>query len=141
MTTNFNDVTAPEHCPAYLDAANVNAIDLAEAVAMTKKFKITMSGKWPYQKTKGFFIPTDSITNLLAQNDGRTTGLKIYLGENNSGGSSFLELIIIATNEVKDDLGIPQTEAEIAAASSSVMIGDTRPCPVNCGKANVLNQD
>jgi hypothetical protein len=140
MTTNFIDVKEAQHCAAYFEDANVNVISLREAVAMTKKFKLTMQNGWPYQKTKGYHISFDSIEILKAQNGGKTSGLKIYFGEKIDNGSAFLELIIIATDEKKDDFKIPEIESEIDAASGSVAIGDTRPCPEWCGKKNVLNQ-
>ena len=85
MSPKFLEVVEDESlCEAYFELANTNIIELPDAIAMAKKFRITMGGQnWPYQKTKGYFIPRDSVKTIFKQNQGEIRGLKIYFARKN----------------------------------------------------------
>jgi hypothetical protein len=138
MNPRFIDVVDESLCQAYFAPENINVIDPSEAVGIAKKFRITIgTPKWPYQKTKGYFIPRDSVEQIWAQNEGVIKGLKIYFGENIESGKVTLELIIIGADANSNDYLVPVS----GTLPANLVIGDARPCPINCGTKNVLNSD
>lgn len=129
--------------------------ELESAVQATRAFKKSMAiGRLPYGvPVKGYFLPKDSIQQLLEQNGGDTTGLKMYFAERlNAEGKEVLELVVVATCRGYDgkdysdevDYNIPAADDPQQSnleSNPNVIFGAVRPCPRQCGSINVLNSD
>lgn len=105
---------------------------LEEAAAFTANYR----GNTAFAGlVKGFLIDSDTIAELLNQNDGNTNGIRVYLGVDDTGHAAQLKALAVATaGEEFDDFDIPETGSKTTA-----IIAEPRPCPEHCGKMNVLN--
>jgi hypothetical protein len=85
---------------------------------------------------KSFFIEKSVIEDLLAQNGGDITGIRVYLGLDNAIQPVKLVAAAVATTGANDDdFDIP----EKATDPTNAIIAETRPCPIHCPKPNALN--
>lgn len=85
---------------------------------------------------KGFFIEKKVIEDLLAQNGGDITGIRIYMGLDNTTQPVKLVAAAVATTGVNDDdFDIPENPTD----PTNAIIAETRPCPIHCAKSNALN--
>lgn len=105
---------------------------LEEAVTLTANYRgaSAFSGF-----VKGFLIESDTIAELMSQNNGNINGIRVYLGIDISEQPARLKALAVATEgDEFNDFGIPESGAETTA-----IIAEPRPCPEHCGKMNVLN--
>ena len=93
-------------------------ISLAEGAAFTKKYRDNHPGS-----VHGSFIGKTHLQALLAQPDCK--GVRVYLGENESGGTEFVFVGVDANENDMLDLIIERTVK----------------CPPTCGGSNPLNSD
>jgi len=128
MALNFNDVTEIDQCPAYF-AALADYPDLTTAARLTKKFR----DKYP-KHARGFAIDIKTITDLINQNSGDVSGIRVYMGVDET--ETFKAVVVATINAAYDDFNIPHLSTE----TSNAILGEGRPCPYECGKDNVLNK-
>lgn len=151
----FESVRDQEKCiPDFLSPQNLAYVKgLKEACQSVADYKSAIQNDptFPFtQKQKGYFIPIQSVLQLLSQGNGTTeiiTGLKIYFGESqdvDDTGKPLIDLIIVATafdplNSNATDFRVP---VDVPAANNATdpLIGTTRPCPSQCGATNALNR-
>jgi hypothetical protein len=131
MSLNFNDVENADQCPLYF--ATLAAFpDLTAAAALTRAFRTT-----PVYSSyaKGFIIDIGTIKDLISQNSGDVSGVKIYMGI--EAQTKTYKAVAVATVGSKyEDFNIPDRPSEPCGA----ILGEGRPCPEWCGKPNALNE-
>ena len=93
-------------------------ITLEEGAAFTKKYRDNHPGS-----VNGSFIGLTHVQALLDQNNCK--GLRVYLGENESGG---LEFVFVGVDSNENDI-------------LDLIIERTVKCPPTCGGSNPLNSD
>ena len=130
MPFNFNEVTEQDQCPLYF--ATLAALpDLPTAANLTRAFRTA-----PVYSlyARGFVIDSGTIRDLINQNRGNISGIKIYMGID-SATSTFKAVAVATVGSNYDDWGIPSNQTDPCGS----ILGEGRPCPVSCGNANALN--
>jgi cytolysin (calcineurin-like family phosphatase) len=88
-----------------------------------------------------FLLSQESINKLFTQNG--TNGIRIYLAYCNTD-KTIRAFAVAATYDPSskqyDDFGIPEVSLFDTAKNSMPLLENTRPCPTQCGKRNVLNR-
>ena len=93
----------------------------------------------PELKTKAYLIDKDGIQQLLAQNNGRLDGIRVYIGHEIINDQPVVRLYMVGCTKDGDqynDWAIPN-EKELL--DTQTQMGSTRPCPTQCSLANSLN--
>lgn len=129
MSLQFEEVSENSQCPVYF-ASLAAFTDLKAVCQLTKNFRTQFPSY-----AHGFVIDIGTIRDLLSQNSGNVTGIKMYMGLDRLG--TFKAVAVATINSSYDDFGIP----DIATGPCNVILGEARPCPSECGKANPLNTD
>lgn len=131
---------------------------LEEAIRATREFKEKVkTGNLPIgQLVKGYFLHRETILHLLGQNEGATTGLKIYFAlRGDEKDKQWLDLVVVPTysenGDEATDFGIPKAdepsqvtrglESFQLESGGTAVFGAPRPCPSQCGSINPLNND
>mgnify|MGYP000520628310 CR=1 FL=1 len=135
-------------CDVLFSATNT-AYDknLPEAVIKIRDFRLhSKMSTFPYSSThsKGHFVDKTDIDNILAQNGGKITGLKIYFAETlDEYNKLMLDIVIVGTYDdgtsKYTDFGVP-SDAPVVMAANDPIIAKNRPCPDQCGKTNCFNE-
>ena len=128
MALNFNEITEQDQCPVYF-ASLAAFTDLTEVAQLTRNYRTAHSAY-----AKGFVIDIGTIRDLLAQNGGNISGIKLYMGQEIIG--TFRGIAIATVGPSYDDYNIPN----LVTDPCNAILGEARPCPVSCGAANALNR-
>jgi hypothetical protein len=104
--------------------------NLPSAAQFAQDFRTTYS-----QVPKAFLISKQDLLDLLAQNSGNTSGVRVYCGLDTSS-NTFIGVAVATTGTKNDDFDIPLNRNDPTTAQ----LKEARPCPVFCGKSDALNQ-
>jgi len=104
--------------------------NLPSAAQFAQDFRTTFS-----QVPKGFLISKQDLLDLLAQNNGNTSGIRVYCGLD-TASNIFIGVAVATTGTKNDDLDIPLNRND----PTSALLKEARPCPTFCGKGDALNQ-
>ncbi|HNP21653.1 MAG TPA: hypothetical protein PKM63_10525 [Panacibacter sp.] len=94
-------------------------------------------------KKKGYFISKEELFSLLKQKDANSLldGIRIYFGANMVEGNMVPTVHVVACEkdasspDLMNDYNIGDT-----VPGSATLVADTHPCPIYCGKSNILNK-
>lgn len=129
MSFNFNEVTEEVQCPVYF--ASLAAFEDPGTAA-----QLTLNHRAQHPTyAKGFVIDIGTIKDLLGQNEGDISGVKIYMGQDIYGVKK--GIVVATVGGAYDDFGVPSS----LNAPCLAILGEARPCPHQCGKNNILNAD
>ncbi len=122
---------------------------LHESAMLTLNFRdfLFMVNRYKINR-KGFSFSFTDLERLRLQNPATITGIKIYVGEERkevTPGKFEYDLKVIAVAAENNQLGsvavddylIPKSSDPLPIIEPFVLEG--RPCPEECGKANMLN--
>jgi hypothetical protein len=117
-----------------------DAIDWNDADLYVNSFK-QFAADHNMGDSLSFVLSQESINNLFTQSG--TDGIRIYLAYCNTDRT--IRAIAVAakyntTSKEYDDYGIPEISLLDSAKANLPIIENTRPCPTQCGKTNVLNR-
>lgn len=98
------------------------------------QFALNFRTTYP-QCAKGYLISKQDILDLLAQNNGNTSGIRVYCGFD-TGTSAFVGVAVATMGTKNDDYNIPLNKND----PTNALLKEGRPCPIFCGTGNALNQ-
>jgi hypothetical protein len=130
MALIFNEVKDFNQCELYFTGLSAFP-DLSSVADLTKAYR----DKFGSTFAKGFLFDIETIDNLRAQNGGDISGIRVYMGLDNSTGVEIPVAVAVAVVD-DDDHDIPLLKTE----PTSAILAEGRPCPSQCGKDNALNK-
>ena len=133
MSLNFNEVLDVKHCDLYLqDLAAF--LDFQTVCNATRAFRNAFGPRY----AKGFLIDVDTINQLLKQNGGNISGIRVYLGLDNSTNpiASAVATVKLPPYDYAD-FSVP----DLQTSPCTSLLGEARPCPYQCSPDNALNKD
>ena len=136
MQANFFDVKREQLCALYDVAPEDELLGLDDAKLHCMAYRSVHP-----DMARGFYISKETIASILAQSDD-IDGIRVYGGIKSSGGLVYTASIVATIPGdiagTHDDYDIPPKGVSIAKVDEPI-IGEARPCPIHCGKANELN--
>lgn len=133
MAPTFNEVTKADQCPLYF-ATLAAYSDLPTAANYTRAFR-NHAGYSLF--AKGFVIDIGTLNDLISQNGGKISGIKVYMGIDTTTSPNTFKAVAVATVGANyDDYGVPLKPSD----ACGVILGEGRPCPEWCGADNALNK-
>lgn len=119
-----------------------------EAIDRVKAFRNyvkSLTGPAKDAAKYAYMIKTEDIELLLNQKGGgaKLNGIRVYIGAENIGGSIVPSLYMVAVEEDAEgkynDYNVPNNSTALTASNTLPLLGVTHPCPVYCGKTDILN--
>jgi hypothetical protein len=93
----------------------------------------------PELKTKAYLIDKDGIQQLLAQNNGRLDGIRVYIGHEIINDQPVVRLYMVGCTKDGDQYNDWAIPGEKELLDTQTQMGSTRPCPTQCSLANSMN--
>lgn len=123
--TQSNDTRSPwqlaiEHCANYRKYLDGLLID-------------------PLQKTKAVLIDKSEIQKVLNQNGGRLDAIRVYIGHEFIDQQPVVRLYLVGCTKNGEEYNDWDIPSDKEAVETQTILGNTRPCPVQCSAPNSLN--